>query len=224
MYANPAIIRQTSNREDLILTVALYDDDTNQPIDLSYATWAMLGAPFTGSAWTVTTSGVAVPSTTSLTIPYYPIGSELTSVALTVAPNLPIVPGNPVTIADANPANSMTGYVTSYATGTGALVCQIGVTFQLEIRRTEQLDDWDWGYTTQWNFGTLMTDAPLIIASLGNGLSIIDLGRLQIRIAEAIMRKLTHRSYNLNLTCTDSFDTRQIFIGHLPMLYGGVTR
>jgi len=223
MYTNPAIIRQTTNREDLTLTVALFDDDLNQPIDLSYRTLATMGAPFTGHAWTVTTSGIAVPSATPLTIPDYPIGSQLTAVALTVAPNLPILPGNPVTIADVNPANSMTGYVTSYASGTGALVCQIGVTFQLEIRRSEQLDDWDWGYTTQWAYGTLLTDAPLIVASLGNGLSIIDLGRLLIRLPETTIRKLTHRSYHLNLTCTDSYDTRQLFIGHLPMLYGGVS-
>ena len=38
MYASPILLPQFSNREDLLLPVSIFDDDTGQPINLSGTT------------------------------------------------------------------------------------------------------------------------------------------------------------------------------------------
>jgi hypothetical protein len=53
VYINPVLLPQFSNREDLLLTVSLFDDDTGQPIKVDGCTTALPFA-FTGTAWTVT--------------------------------------------------------------------------------------------------------------------------------------------------------------------------
>src|ERR1700730_790351 len=130
MYAFPVDLPQTSNREDLLLTISLFDDDTGTPVKLDGTTTAT-PAPFTAAAWTVTDGAISTTSATSITIPVYPIGNQLSALALTVGINLAILPGDPVMIADtATGLNTMVGYVTSYTASNGALVCQIGCTFQ----------------------------------------------------------------------------------------------
>lgn len=222
MYAYPIYLPEFSNREDLLLTVSLFDDDTGDALDLSYRTLAMPG-DYTNNAWIVTDSAIVTASNTSLTIPDFPIGNQLEAVTLTVGVNLGILPGDPITIADPTGKNTMTGYVTSYAAATGALVCQIGITFQFEIRSLKRSNDWDDGYTSSYDAVGSTDYGPIITASLGNGLTIIDLGVLQIRIPELTFRKLHHRSYKASLTMTDSYDTRQPFIARLPIQSGGVS-
>jgi len=267
MYAYPVLLPEFSNREDLYFLVSLFDDDSGEPIDFSGRTLARPGG-FTNNFWGVTVGNWTTFSGSVLTIPDYPIGAQLAAVSLLVDANLPIMPGDPVTIFDlpggtsiigpvgppptpivgedgttyyvtetsgsgsiAPPTtyvpgpNTMTGYVISYAPQTGAMIVQVGLTFQFELRRATPMSDWDGylGYSSQWDAGTWPQD-PLITAQLGNGLMMIDTGVLQIRIPESIIRgKLRHRSYRLGLTVTDSYDTRQIAIAQLPMLYGGVT-
>ena len=269
MYAYPVLLPEFSNREDLYFLVSLFDDDTGEAIDFSGRTLAHPGN-FTGNFWGVTVGNWTTFSGSVLTIPDYPIGTELTAVALTVDANLPIQPGDPVTIFDlpggtsvigpvgppptpyvgedgttfyvtetsgggiipppavyARGPNTMTGYVVSYKAATGQMVCQIGVTYQLEIRRATRSSEWDGflGYTTQWSIGGTWPGDPLITAQLGNGLTMVDVGVLQVRIPESQLRgKLFHRSYRLGLTVTDSYDTRQICIAQLPVLYGGVSQ
>jgi hypothetical protein len=135
MYANPVLLPQFSNREDLLLTISIFDDDTGQPVDLAGVKLA-LPQNFTAAAWTVTDGAIITTSATQITIPYFPQGSQLSALSLIVGVGLAIAAGDPITIKDtATGLNSMTGFVISYAGNTGALVVQIGKTFQFEIRK-----------------------------------------------------------------------------------------
>lgn len=223
MYQNPINLQQFSNREDLILSMGIYDDDTFEPIDLVRASTAT-GQAFTSNAWTVKDGAIVTTSATQLTIPAFPVNAQLSALALTVAPGLAIQGGDPITIADtATGKNTMSGYVLSYAIATGALVVQIGFTFQFEIRKVGP----NWqpgavGYTAWFDVG-VSNQQPVIIGSLANYISIIDVGMLQIDIPESKMRALTADTYGCALTLTDSVSTRQIFLATLPILWGGVT-
>lgn len=220
MYANPVLFPEQTNREDLLRTVSLFDDDTGQAIDVSGRTLAVPG-DFVGNAWTVTSGTVNTASVTALTIKDYPFGNEMQAIALTVGLNLAILAGSPVTIADATGKNTMTGYVTSYAPATGALVCQIGSAFDFELRAHHHSHD--------GGFGSSSSDigdgggGPIIRAQLGSGITAVGLGVLQLRIPAATISKLRHRTYSAAMTMFDGSDTRQVFVGKQPMLSGGVS-
>lgn len=218
MYAWPVLLPVQSNREDFLRTVSLFDDDTGQAIDLSGRTLAAPG-DFTGANWTVTSGTIVTASITALTIKDYPFGNEMQALALTVGLNLAILAGAPVTIADPTGKNTMTGYVTSYAPATGALVCQIGSAFEFEIRGHHHHHDG--GFGASWDIGS-GGDHPVISAQLGNGISVVDLGRVQVRIPASTIAKLRHKTYGAAMTMFDGADTRQLFIGKLPILSGGV--
>lgn len=228
MYLARTLLPQLTNREDFLLTVALFDDDLNQPIKLDGCTTAS-GQAFTGNAWTVTDGAIVTTSTTQITIPAFPIGNQVIALALTVGTNLAIVAGDPITIKDtATGLNFMVGYVTSYTASNGALVVQIGVTFQFEIRRSgprnENLDDFDPFFFV----GMVLNQPPLITAKLGlpspvsATITHTDTGIFQIRVPEAIFRNLNHRTFRASCTMTDSIDTRSVFVAELPVLTGGV--
>lgn len=219
MYATPILLPVFSNREDFLRTITLFDDDTGQTIDFSGRTLAAPG-DFAGNAWTVTIGAIVTASVTPLTIKDYPIGNEMQALALNVGLNLAIAAGALAIIADPTGLNTMTGYVTSYAPATGALVCQIGSAFQFEIRGHDH--DFDGGFGGSSDIGTDQ-GTPIIQASLGNGLSMIETGRLQVRIPKATFSTLRHRTYRAAMTMFDGSDTRQVFIGKLPVLSGGVT-
>jgi hypothetical protein len=226
MYIYPVLLPAFSNREDFLLTLSLFDDDTGDPINLSGTSLAQAGA-FAGNTWVVTVGAVVTASVTPLTIPTYPIGNQLNVLALTVGLGLAIVPGSPVTIRDnIVPGNAMTGYVLSYVPATGRLTCQIGLTFQFEIRSQGRNDGFgfadDYASFFDWGGGTPGGPAPLLSASLGAGINHIDLGFLQIMIAESQMRQLRNKTYLAAMTMTDSVNTRQAFVGKLPTQYGGV--
>src|SRR5262245_32955100 len=130
MYGYPVRIPAFSNREDFVLSVSIFDDDTGDAVNLS----GTIGSG-TFANWNVRAGAVLTTSNTSITIPALPLGNQLSALALTVPTGLGINAGDPITITDLSGNNSMSGYVTSYAPNTGALVAQIGVTFQFEIRR-----------------------------------------------------------------------------------------
>jgi hypothetical protein len=222
VYHNqPVLLPPVSNREDLLISVSMYDDDTGNPINLSNSGTAS-GAPFSGSSWNVFFGPIVTTSTTPLTIPTPPIGSELSALTLTVGTSLAIVPGNAVQISDPTGGNWMAGTVTSYTASSGTLVCQIGCTFQFEIRRGPPRNDGS-GYVPWYDFGTPDEIGPLLSAALGTGVTITDLGYLQILIPESVFRKLNIGTFSANLTAFDGVATRQVFIANLPVLYGGVT-
>ena len=220
MYINPVLLPQVSNREDLLQTVSLFDDDTGDALDVSGRTLAAPG-DFTGNSWTVTDGVIITNSVTQLTIKDYPFGNEMQAIALTVGLNLGILPGDFATIADPTGLNTMSGYVTSYAPATGALVMQVGSAFDFEIRAHHH--GFGDGYGPFEDVGTT-GPGPSIQAQLGSGITVVDIGVIQIRIPATTMQKLRHRTYGAAMTMFDGSDTRQVFVGKLPIISGGVMR
>lgn len=220
MYQWPTLLPAISNREDLLLTCSLFDDDTGDGLDVSGRTLAASG-DFTAASWTVTDGSITTTSATSLTIKDYPFGNEMQAVALTVGAGLNILAGDFVKIADATGKNTMTGYVTSYASATGALVVQVGSAFDFEIRG-QGCDDDDYWLPTNGEVGAY-PDGPIIRGQLGSGILVVGTGIIQIRIAAATIQQLVRRTYNVGLTMFDGSDTRQIMIAKLPVLRGGVS-
>ena len=219
MYAWPVLLPAQTNREDFLRTVSLFDDDTGEAIDVSGRTLAAAG-DFTGNAWTVVAGNTLTASVTPLTIKDYPFGNEMQAVAPFVGLNLGILAGDPVAIRDATGLNTMTGYVKSYAPATGALVAQIGCAFEFEIRGS--CDPNDSGYGGSSGIGSA-NDTPLLSAQLGNGVSVVDVGRLQVRLPGALIRQLQAKTYRVGMGLFDGADIRQIFIGELPILSGGIS-
>ena len=203
-------------------------------INISGIILADPSVPFTANSWTVTDGPISTASSTLITIPLPPIGNQFTALALTVGPNLAIAGGDPVKIADAATGlNQLIGYVTSYSPISGALVCQIGWTFQFEIRG-DPPNSISGAYVSWYDFGTPSDTGPILAASLANYISIIDIGVIQIEIPESIFKGVLDAPYNAvsgsftrtlmaSITMTDSVHTRQVYRGRLPILYGGVT-
>jgi len=172
----------------------------------------------------VNDGGISTPSTTPITIPTFPVGNQVSALALAVGAGLGILAGDPVSILDPSGLNTLNGYVVSYAANTGALVCQIGMTYQFEIRRHTQNQGID-GYSTSYEIGVYNPSefGPILSASLGNGIEVVDVGILQILIPEVKFKTLRGGTYQASLTVTDSVNTRQVFRGKLPVLHGGVS-
>lgn len=234
MYLVPVLFPQFTNREDFIATVGLWDDDLGTQINITGTTLVNTSQAYTNNAWTVVDGSISTTSATSLTIPVPPIGNQLSALTLTVGTHLAINPNDPITIKDtATGLNQMTGYVTSYTASSGLLTCQIGWTFQFEIRG-ETPNNTGSGYIAWYDFGTPDDQGPILIASLGNGISIVDIGTLQILIPESTFKTVLDVPYNsqsntyartflASMTGTDGVNTRQLFVGRLPVLYGGVS-
>lgn len=220
MYAWPVLFPVQTNREDLFRTVSFFDDDTGAAIDLSGRTLANPG-DFTGSAWTVTVGTIITASVTSLTIKDYPFGNEMQAISPVVAKNLAITAGAFATISDATGKNTMFGYVTSYAPSTGVLVMQVGCAFEFEIR-SHHHHSGTFDYSESSSDIGIDTVSPIITAQLGNGITVTGLGALQIRIPASVMAKLRHRTYGVAMTLFDGYDSRQAFVGKMPIVGGGV--
>jgi len=212
-----------TNREDFLLPVSGTDDNTGEPLNFAYIETAVPGAAFTASLWDVSVNNLILSSSTTLTIPAYPIGNELLAVTLTVPTGQAVSPGMPVTIVDhATQANSMTGYVTSYASSTGVLVCQIGCSMNFEIRSIGPQEAGT-GYVTWYDFGVLSDAGPLLSATLGSGIFITGLGNLLVTIPAAQFRQLNAATYSAALTYTDTVNTRQAFRAPLNVIQGGLS-
>lgn len=222
MYGNPPIfLPPVSNREDLLLSISIFDDDTGQPVNLSGCVTAS-GLPFTASFWTVTSGSVGANYLNSITIPVPPIGNELEAFTLVGIVGA-FVAGQPVKIVDISGNNYMLGLITSYTASTQTMVIQIGSTFQFEIRRGAPRNDGT-GYVPWYDFGTPDELGLLISAALGTGITITDIGYLQILIPESTFRRLHLGTFTAAMTMFDGTNTRQVFIGKLPVLYGSVTQ
>ena len=219
MYQIPVLFPQQTNREDMLHTLSMFDDDTGDAIDFSGRTLANPG-DFTAANWTVTDGGIVTNSTTQLTIKDYPFGNEMQAIPLNVGENLGILAGDPVTIADPTGLNTMTGFVTSYVASTGAMVVQIGCSFDFELRAA---NDHHWGgYSDHPDFGP-GPDGPIIGAQLGNGITVVGLGVIQLKVPASQMFKLRHRTYNAAMVIYLGEDTRQLFVGKKPIISGGVS-
>ena len=225
---------QFTNREDFYQTLSMWDEQTDQVLNISGTILANPMAPFTSNRWTVTDGQIATTSTTALTIPVPPINNQLSALTLVVAPGLGIAAGDPIQIADtATGSNQMLGYVTGYSATTGTLTVQIGWTFQFEIRG-DPPNTISGAYVSWYDFGTPSDTGPILAASLADYISIIDVGVIQIEIPESIFKIVLDAPYHAvsgafartlkaSITMTDSVHTRQVYRGRLPVLYGGVS-
>lgn len=97
------------------------------------------------------------------------------------------------------------------------------VSIQFEVRRSQHHHIGS-GYSPYYDYG-VGDCGPILQASIGNGITLIDTGVFQIYFSEADMRKLRAGSYNVGCTIAslDGIDVRQIFRGRLPILDGYVT-
>lgn len=133
MYASPILFPQVTNRETFDPVIALYDDETGEPLDLSTITTIQVEVRCAGQG----AGHFATP-----TVPWYDDGPGAT---------------------------------------------------------------------------------PILSASLGNGVTVLDIGIFQIAFTETQMRTLRAGTYVIGCTVSDGTVTRQLFIGRLPVLDGGVT-
>jgi hypothetical protein len=236
MYQIATVLAPFSNREDYLLTLSVFDDDTLLPVDMTGITLASTGSSFTAAAWTVTDGAIVTTSSASITIPTLPVtgANNLTALSLTVGTGLAIKQGDPIQIADtATGKNILNGYVVSYAATTGTLVVQIGWTFQFEIRRGGFRNVGD-GYQTWWDWGVPDDLGPLLSANFSNGyLSLVSNNIVQILIPEIVFKTLGGTSlfgtdsqpgtFRAAMTGTDSVNTRQFLSASQPIYHGGVT-
>lgn len=223
MYGYPATWPPFSNRETFTFPTRFADDDTGDFVNISGVTGSG-----TFANWSITAGLALTTSLTPITIPVFPFGGDLSALAITVGLGLNIHAEDPITVTDLSGVNSMQGFVTSYSPTTGALVCQIGCTFQFEIRALGPftnrggIDD---GYSPSiGQIGTFNGCAPLVTASLGDGkILFVEPSVIQVRIPELEMRRLRLGTYQLALTISDSYDQKEVILAQLPILSGGVT-
>jgi hypothetical protein len=221
MYGNPVLLPEITNREDLLRTVSLFDDDTGLAFDLSGRTLAGVG-DFTGHNWTVTDGLIITNSITPITIKDYPFGNEMQAIPFTIGLNLGILAGDQMTVSDPTGLNTLTGNVVSYVPSSGATVLQVGAAVDFEIR-SHHHENWWCDYGSASGIGTDWSDTPQIQAQLGSGVTMIGLGIIQIRIPATTIQKLRHKTYSAAIVLYQGGDTRQLFIGRQPILYGGVS-
>ena len=237
MWQYESVLSPFSNREDYFQQLAVFDDDTLEPIDLSGIVLANPGNSFTASAWTVTDGSIVTTSSTQFTIPMFPVTSSnnLTALNLTVGTGLNILQGDPVSIKDTlTKSNIITGYVQSYTPGNGSLTVQIGWNFEFEIRqggpRNSGAGD---GYGAWWDWGVAGNVGPALRANFMNGyLSLTSNNVVQILIPASIVQTIGaecgHRgvhapgTYRAALVGTDSINTRQFLLATQPFFAGGV--
>jgi hypothetical protein len=237
MWIDRVIFKPRTDREDFYDTIGLFDDDSGAPVNLSGLTLAIPGVAFTAAAWTVTDGAISTTSSTSLTLPGYPIGNQLAALQLTVGTGLGILAGDPVAITDtATKQNTANGFVQSYNATNGVLIAQVGWTYQFEIRRGGPRNTGS-GYIPWWDWGTPDDLGPLLSASLANGyLHLIDQSVIEVNIPESVIKTIGDLSssldraqadapgtYMVSMTGTDSVNTRQFFIGTASFQSGGVT-
>lgn len=142
---------------------------------------------------------------------------------------LNIIPGNIVKFTStADTTKWMIGTVDSYDPATGILVFTVAtVAIELEIRRVERNGSMfrDSGYGANYALGSYDCAQPILTASVGNGITIVDLGIFQIYFSETQFRQLSSGVHSVaaTLASADGVDVRQLFLGRLPVLSGMVT-
>jgi hypothetical protein len=109
---------------------------------------------------------------------------------------------------------------------TGDLIDLTDCAIQIEIRRVRNAGGYGLdGYGPNYSVGSYDWCAPILTASIGNGVDIVGLGAFQIYFSETQFRSLAAGMHSINATLAspDGVDVRQLFLGRLPILFGGVT-
>ena len=119
MYGYPVRSSPFSNRETYTTLIRVVDDDTGDLVNMA----GVIGSG-TFSSWLVRAGATLTTSNTTMTIPVFPFGDELSALSFTVPPALVINAEDPIVITDQSGINQMLGYVLSYNVVTGALVAQ----------------------------------------------------------------------------------------------------
>lgn len=128
---------------------------------------------------------------------------------------------NPVLFPQVTNRESFAPFIGIYDDADGSPVNLSGLTFQLEIRNSGLGS----GQFSGAPYFSDVPGAPLLTASLGNGITVVDIGVFQVVFSEIQMRGLRPGTYSIACTVADgsAAGTRQLFIGRLPVLDGGVT-
>lgn len=224
MYQPSTQFNQVTNRESFTQLVGVYDAEIGDPINLTNTS-----GQGTFTIWSVqiaaTLFGTTLLSTTS--------NSSLTigngTFNAVVPANLAITPGQFVTfISQPSTTNFMQGVVNSYDPVSGDINFTIAtVAIELEIRRVERNGSMfrDSGYGANYALGSYDCAQPLLKASIGNGITIVDQGIFQIYFSETQFRQLGSGMHSVaaTLASADGVDVRQLFLGRLPVLAGMVT-
>lgn len=215
---------EVTNRQSWSPLIGIYDDSNGQPISLTntqgqgtFAAWAVqISASLYGALLLATTS------LSSLTI-----GNG--TFAAVLPTGLAIIAGQFVKfISQTDTTQWMQGQVVSYNATTGAINFTIAtVSIELEIRRVARhgSDFRDSGYGANYTLGSYDCDRPILTASIGNGITIVDQGIFQIYFSKASFRQLGSGMHSVaaTLASADGIDVRQLFLGRLPVSSGGVT-
>jgi hypothetical protein len=222
MYAPSTQFPEITNRESWSQLIGVYDDDSGDPISLSN-----IGGQGSFSAWNVQVMNALYGDTvlTAQSSSNLTIGNG--TVNAVIGAGLAISAGQYVNFAAQSDAtNFMQGQVASYNPTTGAITFSVAsVSIQLEIRRAKGPGYNRDGYGPYATVGEYDWGAPILTASIGNGISIVDTGIFQVYFSETSMRSLGPGMHSVaaTLTSADGIDTRQLFLGRLPVAYGGVT-
>ena len=127
---------------------------------------------------------------------------------------------NPVHFAEVTNRESWSQIIELADADTGDDIDLTGYTFACEIRSMPRHARYGDTYGEWYDYPDVR---PVIALALGSGITVIDIGKIQLDITIAQMRTLGPGVYSIALTATLDPDTRQIFLGTLPVLYGGVT-
>lgn len=224
MYAPSTQFPQVTNRESWTQNIGVYDDNDGSPINLSNTSGSGTLSP-----WSVQVSATlyGTPLLTTASLSILTIGNGFFNAI--IPKNLTIGVGQFVTFIYQNDTTQwMVGKVTAYNPATGAISFNVvTVSIQLEIRRVggDRSGYNESGYGASWQWGSIDCNAPILTASIGSGITIVDIGIFQVYFSEPQMRSLGAgmHSVNATLASADGIDVRQLFLGRLPVFFGGVT-
>lgn len=100
-----------------------------------------------------------------------------------------------------------------------------GATITLEVRRATESAGYGGGYggygRSEWDGGCY--GSPRLTASIGSGITVTGTGVFRVDFTPTQMRSLSPGTYDVGCVITRSGDARQLFLGRLPVLFGGVT-
>lgn len=200
--------------------ISLFDDDMGEEIDVLGCVLVVFG-DFMVVSWVVMVGVVVIVLVIEFIILDYLIVDELQVVVFVVGLGLVIEVGVNVMIVDVVIGqNIMIGYVIFYVFVIGVLVVQCGFVFEFEIRGMQGGYGDDYGLL--FYIGSDVCEVLLILVQFGNGLMLVDFGKIEICILVVMMFKLCYCIYGVGMLVYDGYDSCQIFIGKLLVFVGGM--